>query len=44
MRKIIAILLIISIFLPLPLYATKIDEKKKELKDVKGSIEESKYE
>ena len=44
MRKIIATLLIISIFLPLPLYAAKVDEKKNELKGVKSSIEISKKE
>ena len=35
-------LLAITIFLPLPLYASKIETKKKELNNVKGSIEQSK--
>lgn len=44
MRKIIAMLLAITIFLPQPLYASKIDQKKSQLSDVEGSIKESKKE
>lgn len=44
MRKITAILLVITIILPFPIYASKIDTKKEELGNVKTSIEESKKE
>ena len=42
MRKITAILLVLTIVLPFPVYASKIDTKKKELSNVKSSIEETK--
>lgn len=42
MRKIVAIWLIITMILPFTVYASKIDTKKKELSNVKGSIEQSK--
>lgn len=44
MRKITAILLLMTIMLPFPIYASKIDTKKKELGNVKTSIEDSKKE
>lgn len=42
MRKIISIVLAMTIFMPFPIYASKVDTKKKELGSVKTSIEESK--
>ena len=42
MRKITAIVLAVTIFMPFPIYASKVDTKKKELSGVKTSIEESK--
>ena len=44
MRKVIAMILAITMFLPFPIYASKVDTKKKELSNVKNSIEESKQE
>ncbi|HHX60395.1 MAG TPA: peptidoglycan DD-metalloendopeptidase family protein [Epulopiscium sp.] len=44
MRKVTAMILVITLLLPFSVYASKIDTKKKELKGVKTSIEESKKE
>lgn len=44
MRKITALMLVITMLLPYPIYASKVDTKKKEISNVKTTIEESKKE